>query len=453
MRIRDQNKTDHMVIRNQVRVEHIRLDANDKTYFTPEGYLIDNPIVTRTGIFEYHKPDGSIRREFRPPEEVFAKESLESYVGKPVIITHDAGYVDKDSAPDEEIGTILEKGYKDGDNVRAKIVIHDIGSLKDCGLRELSLGYNVDFDYTPGEYNGEKYDCVQKNIRINHLALVANARAGEQARLNIDGKDTEHNPMSGKNPEEGGEKLMGKRRRFDGEIGREEFEDKLDKLTADNDLPEMVEDTPAAAEPEKKDADELTTEEKIAEVKQHQDRRDADEDPQDLETATKVIDEQDKDIQTLLDCLDELEAEKDMAKTDEEPTEDKPVQDEGEEEEIPLNKDSVDRVIRERLSVLRVADKLNMDGLEDLPVFAAKKAIIKKVSPSLRLDGKSKAYINAAYDLAVDKVKSLRSNSIALQKRQMMGMNMDGMPARQNGLTAAQRAREAMIAKKEGGRA
>lgn len=61
------------------------------TYFTPEGYLIDNPILTRVGIFEYHNPDGTIRRELRLPEEVFAAESLASYKGKPVILTHEAG--------------------------------------------------------------------------------------------------------------------------------------------------------------------------------------------------------------------------------------------------------------------------------------------------------------------------------------------------------------------------
>ena len=38
------------------------------TYFTPEGYLIDNPILTRVGIFEYHNPDGTIRRELRLPD-------------------------------------------------------------------------------------------------------------------------------------------------------------------------------------------------------------------------------------------------------------------------------------------------------------------------------------------------------------------------------------------------
>ena len=64
----------------------------DETYFTAEGYFIDHPIVTSTGIFEYKNRDGSIRRELRLPEEVFDPASLESYEGKPVIVTHAAGY-------------------------------------------------------------------------------------------------------------------------------------------------------------------------------------------------------------------------------------------------------------------------------------------------------------------------------------------------------------------------
>lgn len=44
-----------------------RLDSIkvDETYYTSEGFLIDHPIVTTVGIFEYMNPDGSIRRELR----------------------------------------------------------------------------------------------------------------------------------------------------------------------------------------------------------------------------------------------------------------------------------------------------------------------------------------------------------------------------------------------------
>ena len=47
--------------------------------------------------------------------------------------------------------------------------------MKSAGLKELSLGYNLDLDETPGEWEGQPYDAVQRNIVINHLALVLEA--------------------------------------------------------------------------------------------------------------------------------------------------------------------------------------------------------------------------------------------------------------------------------------
>ena len=79
------------------RLDSIRLDVDDRTYFTDEGYLVDHPILTSCGIFEYTNPDGSIRRELRLPEHVFAQTSLKTYKGKPIIITHDAGVVSKNN--------------------------------------------------------------------------------------------------------------------------------------------------------------------------------------------------------------------------------------------------------------------------------------------------------------------------------------------------------------------
>lgn len=187
----------------------LRLDSIplDETYWTKEGYLIDHPVVTSTGIFEYTNPDGSIRRELRLPEEVFDPASLASYKGKPVILTHEASVVDKKNVDKEHIGTILSNGYQDGDNVRAEIVIHETDLMKRSGLRELSLGYSLDLDETPGVWNGQPYDAIQRNIRINHLALVDKARAGEKARLNIDGFTRKI---------KGGKKNMAKTKRNDG---------------------------------------------------------------------------------------------------------------------------------------------------------------------------------------------------------------------------------------------
>jgi hypothetical protein len=53
-------------------------------------------------------------------------------------------------------------------------------------LREVSCGYTCDCDPTPGKYEGERYDCVQRNIRYNHVAIVARGRAGPEIRLHLD---------------------------------------------------------------------------------------------------------------------------------------------------------------------------------------------------------------------------------------------------------------------------
>ena len=180
---------------NDMKVQRFDSLPLDATYFTDEGYLVDHPIVTSVGIFVYHNPDGSERRELRLPEEVFAEKSLASYKGKPIIVTHDAGYVDTDNVKEESIGTILSEGYRDGDDVRAEIIIHDTDSLKKYKMRELSCGYNLRLDETPGVWEGQPYDAIQRDIEINHLALVDKARAGEQARLNIDGQG--HDCMKG----------------------------------------------------------------------------------------------------------------------------------------------------------------------------------------------------------------------------------------------------------------
>ena len=67
-------------------MRNIRCDSIslDKTYYTDEGYLVDHPIVTTCGVFEYKYKDGSTRRELRLPEYVFEEKSLESYKGKPI---------------------------------------------------------------------------------------------------------------------------------------------------------------------------------------------------------------------------------------------------------------------------------------------------------------------------------------------------------------------------------
>ena len=449
------------------RVQRLDSISLDQTYFTDEGYLVDHPIVTSTGIFEYTNPDGSMRRELRLPEDVFAPESLKTYRGKPIIITHDAGYVDKDNVEEEQIGTILSEGYQDGDDVRAEIIIHDTDAMKECGLRELSLGYNLRLEETPGVWNGQPYDAIQRDIVINHLALVGSARAGEQARLNIDARDQKTTLKGGK--------IMATTKRKDGDMmspedltaAVEAFQQRhAEHMGAtDNDVaPEKpVGDDESVAE---KVADEATEEtaapaaegdkDAVQMVKDRRDRRDAEGDPEEMDKAMGVIAQQDEDIDTLLGVIDVLQAanaaetatdsDEENADEDEEnkDADDEENKDGCEDNSNADRKDSKDD-FREMLRVVRIGDKLRMDGLEMMSVKGAKKAILKKLKPSLRLDGKSMAYVNAAFDMAVNDMNSVRKDTN--YQRKQMTMNKDSKPAEKSVGSAAE-ARQRMIDKR-----
>ena len=142
---------------------------------------MDHPIVTSVGIFVYHNPDGSERRELRLPEEVFSPKSLASYKGKPIIVTHEAGYVDKDNVQEEHIGTILSEGYQDGEDVRCEVIIHDTDAVKDTGLRELSCGYNLRLEETPGVWEGQPYAHLPGHWQVHGMPVED--REGHAAAL------------------------------------------------------------------------------------------------------------------------------------------------------------------------------------------------------------------------------------------------------------------------------
>lgn len=321
----------------------VRLDSMPlvKTYFTPEGYLNDKPILTSTGIFEYRNPDGSMRRELRLPEDVFDPESLASYKGKPIIITHNAGLVDKSNVSKFQIGTILTEGERSGEDVRAEITIHDTDKMKDCGLKELSLGYDLDLEETPGVWNGEPYDAIQRNIRINHLALVGKARAGDQARLNIDSKESETILKGGKakmakkqtakkavnkdgvlSPEELEKAIaqyMAQKEKNEAAVNEAKDEDDLENKVVETEAVDTEEEN-TVVEPEEEKLDEEkepTIEEKVQMVKDRRDLRDEKGDPEDVEGAMVSIAEQDEDIGYLFDIIDTLLAEREFNKKDE----------------------------------------------------------------------------------------------------------------------------------------
>lgn len=424
------------------------------TSIDEQGFLHDTPVVTSTGIFEYALPDGNVRRELRLPEHVFDKKSLASYQGKPVIITHDAGSIDKDNVMKEIVGTILTDGYRDGNDVRCKIVIHDMDKVKKMPFRELSLGYSLDLIEEPGEWNGEPYDAIQTNIRINHLAIVEKARAGDQAHLNLDGKSKEGDDR--KNNEGGKEKMLNTEKHSDSiDMTPEELLEAIKCYRASK------AGTPEGGNATEPEATDSGTEPQMAESATAGPEVPAEPTGGSEATPPTPEENQDGDIGKLIAAVEELlaavkgkfgqkEESAAMDGADEcgEPggcQEDN--DDSSDDKSQSMNNDSADD-FQQRLSICRIGDKLHMDGLENKPIMEAKKEIVSKVLPTLHLDGKSDAYVDAAYDMAVGEVN--KRKGVEYQKKQMSAApakRADG----QGNVSMASSARQRMI-EREGGK-
>lgn len=156
---------------------------------TREGFLRVQAHITRSGVFEYLNDDGSIRREYRPPEEVFDPASLASARGIPFTNNHPAEDVTASNARHYTVGSVGDTIVRDDDHVRAGVTVYDQSTVSDMetGKVEVSCGYRCEIYFEPGVApDGTRYDCVQRNIRYNHLALVDAARAGATARIRMD---------------------------------------------------------------------------------------------------------------------------------------------------------------------------------------------------------------------------------------------------------------------------
>ena len=193
----------------------IRYDsARFKATIDENGFLVDTPVVARLGVQVYYTEDGRTVREFRPAEEVFKDESLASYQGKPMTLDH--VFVNSDNAKEVVVGSVSGKAEPLGSSVVAPIVVYDNTAIQEAmagNAKELSVGYSAILDETPGwgdpitgDYvlksdddqfdapeGWQEFDAIQRDIKVNHLAMVYRGRAGI-AKLNMDGE--QENPYT-----------------------------------------------------------------------------------------------------------------------------------------------------------------------------------------------------------------------------------------------------------------
>ncbi|MGN8233226.1 DUF2213 domain-containing protein [Priestia flexa] len=168
---------------------------------TPEGYLTVTVPITRPGVFPYQRQDGTIQMEAKLPDEIFSERTIRSARSKPVTDDH----------PNEPVTlknfNRYAKGLSHTDaSVRnlklyVSMTITDEGLIRKIrdGKREISIGFLSDVVAEQGTYNGETYQFVQRNLEINHIAIVEQGRAGPEVAIRNDSDAWQIEQTGGKN--------------------------------------------------------------------------------------------------------------------------------------------------------------------------------------------------------------------------------------------------------------
>lgn len=171
--------------------DHIVFDAKDLRS-TSDGYLVAMPRVARSGIQLYKgrevgRPQMDTVKVYRPPDEVFNKDSMVTFAHRPITDDHPPVAVTADNWKKYAVGASGGDVARDGEFLRVPMVVMDSAVIKKVhdGKVELSVGYTTDLKWGEGTdpATGETYDAMQTNIRANHIAVVDAARGGEKLRI------------------------------------------------------------------------------------------------------------------------------------------------------------------------------------------------------------------------------------------------------------------------------
>jgi len=169
-----------------------RLTLDGEIRRTGDGYAVVSARVARAGNVQAYTgaeigvSDKAVVRVYRPADAVFRRDALASYAGVPVTVGHPAGKVDATSWKDLAVGEVGDEVLRDGDFVRVPMMLRDAKAIAavEGGMRELSMGYDAQLTMADGlTPDGQPFDAVMSDFKMNHVAIVDKARGGHELRI------------------------------------------------------------------------------------------------------------------------------------------------------------------------------------------------------------------------------------------------------------------------------
>lgn len=244
---------------------------------------ITNVPIACVGVFPYMKADNSVEMEAKLPTELLSEGTVSSANSKPITDNHPDELVTQVNARNYMKGFTATNAHVENDKLKVDMTITDKSLIDEInkGKQELSIGFETEVVPKKGEYKGVAYDSVQRNIRINHVAVVEQGRAGHSVRLLGDSAE-----MIEQDVQKKGKRMDTTKVRLDGAdvtVATADA-DKIIKLDADNaDKAKKIAELEAQIEEKKKELDELKG-------KSEEEKKNADEAQAKADAAEKELD-------------------------------------------------------------------------------------------------------------------------------------------------------------------
>lgn len=344
---------------------------------TEEGFLKGIASVTNIGVFPYLKADGSWEWELRHPDDVFAQESLDSLKMKPITNDHPTELVTPENIDKYQVGNIGNDIRSwDGIHVAVDMVIQKKDAIDAIvlGKRGFSCGYTCDLVDESGTYLGIPYTKRQTNIRYNHLSLVNEGRAGEDARIKLDTTDALR--MDSADPR------LHKQDATDGVAENKTLEEQTDMKTISIDSVDYQADEAVLNVLNTAKSDLTAKENELASIK-----------------ADKATLEATRD--SLTAKLDEVQKELEALKVKQ------------------LDESAINAKVQARIALLDSAREADVEVNADASELDIKKAVIGKVFAKVALDGKEDVYIHAMYDCAIAELTQKKADDANASNREV----------------------------------
>ena len=340
-----------------IHCDESRKDEGFYAELTPEGFLKAKGRISRTGPQLYTDTEGNEWIEYRPEEEVFSPESIKSFEMSIVTDEHPPEMISSANVSEYQKGTLGNDLERNGKYLEVTILITDkdlITKILNGDKVELSCGYwtvVIDKEGVCPE-TGTPYNKVQTDILGNHVAVVDEGRAGPECRLYLDSNGAYST---------GGLDNMKKNTDAKVMLGDKEFEVPDEVAAKMKELMAKVEELSASPEGDEE----------------------GEEKAMDQEGEEKPEGDEEMEEEKL--SMDALKAQIDMLKA--------------QVKTQSFDSGKIDARVNLVANARNICDSaFSTEGKKDSQIMAA---VVKAVTPSMDLKGKSADYIKAAYDMAL----------------------------------------------------